>query len=65
MDPVVLFERAASVAATVVEYVRPEQRDAPTPCTEWDVEAPRLAHGRWHHLSPRRARRWNPGAARR
>jgi len=38
MDPVVLFERAASDAASMVESVRPEQSDAPTPCTEWDVE---------------------------
>jgi uncharacterized protein (TIGR03086 family) len=38
MDPVRLFERAASDAASMVERVRTEQRDAPTPCTEWDVE---------------------------
>jgi uncharacterized protein (TIGR03086 family) len=38
MDPVVLFERAASDAASMVARVRPEQRDAPTPCNEWDVE---------------------------
>jgi uncharacterized protein (TIGR03086 family) len=38
MDPVVLFEQAASDAASMVERVRPEQRDAPTPCTEWNVE---------------------------
>jgi uncharacterized protein (TIGR03086 family) len=39
MDPVVLFERAAGDAAAMVERVRPEQRSAPTPCTEWDVDA--------------------------
>jgi uncharacterized protein (TIGR03086 family) len=39
MDPVVLFERAASDAASMVERVRPEQRGRPTPCTEWDVDA--------------------------
>ncbi len=38
MDPVVLFERAASDAVSMVERVRPEQRVAPTPCAEWDVE---------------------------
>jgi uncharacterized protein (TIGR03086 family) len=38
MEPVVLFERAASNAASMVERVRPEQRGAPTPCAEWDVE---------------------------
>jgi uncharacterized protein (TIGR03086 family) len=39
MDPVVLFERSATNAASLVEKVRPEQRSAPTPCTEWDVDA--------------------------
>src|SRR2546423_1119153 len=39
MDPVVLFERAAADAAAMVEKVRPEQRDAPTQCSEWDVDA--------------------------
>ena len=39
MDPVVLFERAATGAVSMTEQVRPEQRQAPTPCTEWDVEA--------------------------
>ncbi len=39
MDPVVLFERAASDAASMVERVRPEQRCHPTPCVEWDVDA--------------------------
>jgi uncharacterized protein (TIGR03086 family) len=38
MDPVVLFERAATDAAAMVEKVQPEQRDAPTPCSEWDVD---------------------------
>jgi uncharacterized protein (TIGR03086 family) len=38
MDPIVLFERAATDAAAMVENVRPEQRNAPTPCSEWDVE---------------------------
>src|SRR5437773_11454307 len=38
-DPVVLFERAATDAAAMVERVGADQRDAPTPCTEWDVEA--------------------------
>ena len=39
MDPVVLFERAASGAASMVERVRPEQRCEATPCPEWDVDA--------------------------
>jgi len=39
MNPVVLFERAATEAAAMVEKVQPEQRDAPTPCSEWDVDA--------------------------
>ena len=39
MDPVVLFERAATNAASMVEQVRPDQRAAPTPCAEWDVDA--------------------------
>lgn len=39
MDPVVLFERAAGDAATMVGQVRPDQWHAATPCTEWDVEA--------------------------
>jgi uncharacterized protein (TIGR03086 family) len=39
MDPVVLFVRAATDAAAMGEKVQPEQRDAPTPCCEWDVEA--------------------------
>lgn len=39
MDPVVLFERAATNAASMVEQVRPEQRTAATPCAEWDVGA--------------------------
>ena len=39
MDPVVMFERAATNAASMVDQVRPDQRRAPTPCTEWDVDA--------------------------
>jgi uncharacterized protein (TIGR03086 family) len=42
-DPIVLFERAASSAVEMAETVRPEQRHAPTPCREWDVDA-LLAH---------------------
>src|SRR5437016_3998539 len=38
MDPVTLFERAATDAVGVVDQVRPDQRHAPTPCSEWDVE---------------------------
>jgi uncharacterized protein (TIGR03086 family) len=43
MDTVVLFERSASNAASLVGQVRAEERHAPTPCSEWDVEA-LLAH---------------------
>ena len=39
MDPVLMFERAANDAAAMVEAVGPDQWVAPTPCTEWDVEA--------------------------
>ena len=38
-DVVILFERAASGAASMVESIRPDQRDAPTPCADWDVDA--------------------------
>jgi uncharacterized protein (TIGR03086 family) len=38
-DPVELFDRAASNAVALAAQVRDEQRSAPTPCTEWDVEA--------------------------
>jgi uncharacterized protein (TIGR03086 family) len=38
MDRVMLFERAATNAVALAEQVQPEQRHAPTPCTEWDVE---------------------------
>jgi uncharacterized protein (TIGR03086 family) len=39
MDPVVMFERAATAAASMARTVCQEQRSAPTPCTEWDVAA--------------------------
>jgi uncharacterized protein (TIGR03086 family) len=39
MDPVTMFERAASGAASMVGQVRPDQTNGPTPCTEWDVQA--------------------------
>ena len=39
LDPVVLFDRAADHAVAMAATVRPEQLHAPTPCTEWDVEA--------------------------
>ena len=39
MDPVSMFERAGMNAASMVEQVRPDQRSAPTPCADWDVEA--------------------------
>lgn len=39
MDPVLMFERAATDATAMVERVGSDQWGAPTPCTEWDVEA--------------------------
>ena len=39
MDPIELYERAASKAAAVARQVRDEQRGLPTPCSEWDVAA--------------------------
>jgi len=39
VDPVSLFERAASRAADMVGRVQPGQWHAPTPCREWDVAA--------------------------
>jgi uncharacterized protein (TIGR03086 family) len=39
MDPVVLFEGAATNAANTAAQVLPAQRHAPTPCAQWDVEA--------------------------
>ena len=38
-DPVVLFERAGTSAVALAAQVRDDQRSAPTPCTDWDVEA--------------------------
>ncbi len=39
MEPVALYERAATDAASMVAQVRQEQRSARTPCGEWDVDA--------------------------
>jgi uncharacterized protein (TIGR03086 family) len=39
MDPVTMFERAATNAASMVGQVRPDQQSNPTPCSEWDVQA--------------------------
>lgn len=39
MDPVTMFERAATDAAAVARTVTDEQRTLPTPCSEWDVGA--------------------------
>ncbi|MFE9391141.1 TIGR03086 family metal-binding protein [Streptomyces sp. NPDC006784] len=38
-DPRPLYARATAQLATVVAAVRPEQLDAPTPCTEYDVRS--------------------------
>jgi uncharacterized protein (TIGR03086 family) len=37
-DPVVLFERATTRAATVMAEVSTDQLSGPTPCAEWDVQ---------------------------
>jgi uncharacterized protein (TIGR03086 family) len=39
MDPMVLFDRSATSAASMAGQVRPDQQHSPTPCTEWDVDA--------------------------
>lgn len=39
MDPVEMFDRAASVAAARARAVSSEQLGLATPCTEWDVAA--------------------------
>lgn len=39
MDPLEMFDRAASSAAELARSVRPEQMTLPTPCAEWDVAA--------------------------
>ncbi|MFE9332058.1 TIGR03086 family metal-binding protein [Streptomyces sp. NPDC006925] len=38
-DPRPLYARATAQLATLVAAVRPEQLDAPTPCTEYDVRS--------------------------
>ncbi len=39
MDPVEMFQRAASRGAELARSVAPSQRSLPTPCSEWDVAA--------------------------
>jgi uncharacterized protein (TIGR03086 family) len=39
MNPIEMFERAATDAALLAQSVRTEQMTAPTPCSEWDVAA--------------------------
>ena len=36
-NPLARFDRAAAAADAAIAAVRPEQLDAPTPCTEWTV----------------------------
>jgi uncharacterized protein (TIGR03086 family) len=36
-SPLARFDRAAAVADSAIAGVRPNQWDAPTPCTEWNV----------------------------
>jgi uncharacterized protein (TIGR03086 family) len=36
-NPLARFDRAAAAADAAIAGVRPEQLDAPTPCTEWTV----------------------------
>ena len=38
-DVLALYARAIPIANRIVANVRPDQLDAPTPCTEWDVRA--------------------------
>ncbi len=59
LDPVVLFECAAMNAVALAEQVRPEQRHAPTPCAEWDVDAllDHMADGTGYLLSALRCER--------
>ena len=39
MDPVSMYERAAFNAADMARRVTSDQRQLPTPCSEWDVAA--------------------------
>ena len=39
LEPVELFERAATNAAAMVEEVGPDERGLATPCSAWDVAA--------------------------
>lgn len=39
MDLIALHEKALRATGKIVAGVRPEQLDAPTPCSEWDVRA--------------------------
>lgn len=39
MDPITLFERAATRAAALARTVEPAQHTLPTPCSEWNVAA--------------------------
>lgn len=39
MDPIAMFEQAATDAAATARSVTTPQRAQPTPCTEWDVDA--------------------------
>jgi len=36
-NPVAWFDRAAAAAQAVVDGIRPDQLDLPTPCSEWSV----------------------------
>jgi uncharacterized protein (TIGR03086 family) len=36
-NPLPVYRRAADLAVAIVERVRPDQFDDPTPCTEWSV----------------------------
>lgn len=39
MDPISIYDRAATRAAEMARGVRPEQMSWPTPCSAWDVAA--------------------------
>ena len=38
-QPLALLERALDQTARVIDGIRPDQRELPTPCADWDVQA--------------------------
>ncbi len=64
MDPVQMYERAATRAAEVARSVTEAQRALPTPCSEWNVDD-LLEHmaGGTAYLAGGRTDRGLPGGA--